>query len=345
MTIHGGDIYTFEKETGMKPLDFSENTNPMGLPKAVGEAIANSIELFSSYPDLNCSKLTNTVAKFYGVLPKKILFGNGAADIIFKIAYALKPEKALVLAPSFAEYEIALKKAGTKTQHYILKEESEFEIEEDILNSCENKTVFICNPNNPTGKLCKKDLLLKIAEKADFLIVDECFMDFVSENEKYTLLKDFENFDNIIILKAFTKIFAMAGLRLGFCICNDENLLEKINSFGQPWSVSTVAQVAGIACCSEFDYVKKSLELVLNEREFLENQLAKLGFKVYKSHANYIFFKAKSGLVEQLKKDGIMIRSCENYCSLNENYYRIAVKKHCENLRLLTVLGKKLCIK
>ncbi|MFI3226086.1 MAG: threonine-phosphate decarboxylase [Clostridia bacterium] len=334
---HGGDIYSFEKETGIIPLDFSENTNPLGLPTSVKRAIINSVETFCAYPDLNCTDLTIATALFYDVSPTHLLFGNGAADLIFKIAYCLKPKKAIVLAPTFSEYEIALKNAGADVDYYYLSEN--FQISDDILDIVENKVVFICNPNNPTGTLCDTTLLKKIAQKAQYLIIDECFMDFVCNSDKYSLLSEINNYPNIIILKAFTKIFSMAGLRLGFCVSSNVELLHNINSQGQPWSVSTVAQVAGIACFEESDFVSKTQKLILTERSYLQNELNILGFEVYQSSTNYILFKTPIELQKSLKSFGIMIRLCSNYIGLNDNYYRIAVRSHEENLRLINTLN------
>lgn len=341
--IHGGDIYSFKNETGIEPIDFSENTNPFGLPSGVKEAIANSLDSFCAYPDLNCRDLSEATGKYYNVKKKYMLFGNGAADVIFKISYLLKPKKAVLLAPTFAEYEIALKNTGTEIEYYNLLEENDFEIMEDIIDFVKDKLVFICNPNNPTGKVCSRDLLEKIAKSAKILVIDECFMDFVDEKDSLSFITKIEEYKNVIILKAFTKIFAMAGLRLGFCLCSDVNMLENINAQGQPWSVSTVAQVAGVACCSEFEYVESSLIEIKKEKEFLEHNLLNLGYKVFSSKANYILFRAEKNLVDLLKPQGIMLRSCSNYVGLDKNFYRIAVKKHKDNVKLIENLKEIGC--
>lgn len=338
--MHGGDIYSFIRETGKAPLDFSENTNPYGLPERVKQAIKNEVNKFNMYPDPHCVELTKHVAKYYSVPEDCLLFGNGAADIIFKIAYAMQPKSALILAPTFSEYELSLKNIGTEIHHFHLDEQEEFRITEAILEVIPgHDIVYICNPNNPTGRVCPRDLMKQIANACKavgaILVVDECFMDFVTDMEQYSMLEEVAQYDNVILLKAFTKIFAMAGLRLGFCVTSNEELLTRINEAGQPWSVSTVAQVAGVACCEEEEYVQHMRIQLPIERKFLSENLQKLGMKVYHSDANYLLFHSKIELAEPLRKSGIMLRSCGNYRGLNQEYYRVAVKKHEENQELI----------
>lgn len=338
--IHGGDIYSFEKETGIKPLDFSENTNPFMLTNGVKKAIMESIDSYNVYPDPECRALKEGVSDYYKIKPQHLVFGNGAADIIFKIAYGLKPKHALILAPTFSEYELALKKVQTQVDYFLLKEEEEFAITQEILDQIPgHDIVYICNPNNPTGKTCNREMLLEIGKKCKelgaYLIIDECFMDFVEDWRETSLLDYIEAFDNLLILKAFTKIFAMAGLRLGFGISSNAKLLQCIQDAGQPWSVSTVAQVAGVACCKEEQYVKESLEEIKKERLFLKTELQKLGFKVFESEANYLLLKSEVDLGVGLRERGIMVRSCGNYHNLTQEYYRIAVKQHVDNQKLI----------
>lgn len=341
--MHGGDIYSFKRETGKTPLDFSENTNPYGLPKGVQDKIIESVALCNVYPDPQCRELTEAVATYYGIAKEQVLFGNGAADIIFKIAYALRPKKALILAPTFAEYELSLQNVGTEIQYFNLEEMQEFSLTEAILTAIPgNNMVYICNPNNPTGKVCSRELMVKIAETCKkhgaYLVVDECFLEFVSAPSACSLMGEIEAFDQLIILKAFTKLFAMAGLRLGFCISSNPELLGSVQQAGQPWSVSTVAQVAGIACCQEHTYVEESLADIQIERAYLMGAMQELGIKTYESDANYILFRGPEDLAEHLRMQGIMIRSCGNYVNLDDTYYRIGVKRHLDNEKLVKAL-------
>lgn len=205
--------------------------------------------------------------------------------------------------------------------------------------------MFLCNPNNPTGVLTDKEMVLRIGEKCKstktILVVDECFMDFLDNPQMYSIIDRLGTYNNIIVLKAFTKIYAMAGIRLGYGICSDINIIEGLHKAGQPWNVSVVAQKCGIAALKEIDYVNKTREVIKNNRIFLKNSLIKLGFEVVNSQANYILFRTElKSLPHELEKFGILIRSCSNYKGLDETYFRIAVKLKEDNEYLVNCIKK-----
>ncbi|MEG1993942.1 MAG: aminotransferase class I/II-fold pyridoxal phosphate-dependent enzyme, partial [Oscillospiraceae bacterium] len=206
--------------------------------------------------------------------------------------------------------------------------------------------VFICNPNNPTGKITEKNLLVSILDKCRkvgaILFLDECFLDFTGE-ENLSCLNFVENNQNLVILKAFTKIYAMAGIRLGFAVTSNKDLIAKMKSCGQPWNVSTVAQVAGVSAIGQDEYKKQVIKIIKTENAFLKNGLESLGLKVFSSCANYMLLKNtinKIDLKAELIKQGILIRSCGNYIGLDERFYRIAVKNHKDNQKLLDSIEK-----
>lgn len=325
-------------------LDFSVNTNPLGMPQGVGKILADSIDSFGRYPDVNCKALRKAIAGYENVSAESILCGNGASDLIYRIVYAVKPKKALLIAPTFSEYERALLNSGCSVRYCALNRENGFTISENVLEYIKDDIdiFFLCNPNNPVGKLISPSLLEKIADKCRTNkicpVVDECFMDFVAGNEEYSAKK--YTADGVIILKAFTKIFAMAGLRLGYIICDDCVLRERIAKAGACWSVSVPAQLAGIAAVNERDYIKHTVALVSAEREYLQKSLEQLGFTVYKSDANYILFYSELPLDKLLLSEKIAVRSCENYTALEYGYFRIAVKNHCENETLVRALER-----
>lgn len=208
--------------------------------------------------------------------------------------------------------------------------------------SKEFNIIFLCNPNNPTGILTKREFLVKVLEKCRehsvFLVVDECFLDFVKEPESYTLKGVLKEYPNLFLLKAFTKRYAMAGVRLGYGLTANRELLEKMESVTQPWNVSSLAQAAGLAALKEREYVKQGRETVFREQEFLKKEMKALGFQVFPSEANYIFFKGEKNLFEKCVEKGILIRDCSNYPGLKSGFFRIAVKSHEDNKTLLRVL-------
>ncbi|WP_455486828.1 pyridoxal phosphate-dependent aminotransferase, partial [Clostridium sp.] len=294
---HGGDIYTYNEMFKREALDYSANINPLGMPRGVKEALIESIDSWINYPDPLCRELKSDLADNENVDNEYIILGNGAADIIFRLVYALKPKKAIVLAPTFSEYEEALTSVECKVQYHYLKEEDGFLLRDDFIEciSDEIDMVFICNPNNPTGELVSIELLEKILkrcrEKDVMLVMDECFNDFIEEPERYTMKNYLKENKNLFILKAFTKIYAMAGLRLGYGLSSDERLLKKMTSVSQPWAVSIPAQIAGVQALKEKEYLKKTEELIRKESNYLKEALRKLNMKIYGSKANYIFFK------------------------------------------------------
>ncbi|MDO5410447.1 MAG: pyridoxal phosphate-dependent class II aminotransferase [Lachnospiraceae bacterium] len=339
MHNHGGEIYSHHYK-----LDYSVNVNCMGTPASVIEAAAKGAALSAQYPDVNCGELRSALAEFQQVKESQIVFGNGAADVIFSSILARKPGKVLVPAPTFAEYEQAAKVVGAQMVYYILKEENEFRLDEGFLDALtpDIDMAFLCNPNNPTGQLVEKKELFRIldrcAENDIFLVVDECFNEFVEEPEKYSLIKHLEQYDNLLILKAFTKTYAMAGLRLGYGLCSDQDFMAKMAECNQPWAVSIPAQFAGVAALKETEYVAQSMSILREERIFLKAELLRLGFRVFDSQANYIFFKAAADLKEACGKRDILIRDCRNYVGLAPGYFRVCVKRHEENLELVRVL-------
>lgn len=339
MHKHGGDIYTYKNM-----LDFSANINPLGTPAAVIEAACKGVNDSANYPDPLCRELIQAIAGQEGVETEQVICGNGAADLIFGLCLALKPQKALLLAPSFYEYEQALRAVGCDIRYHYLKEEDDFHLKEDYLDALNDDIdiAFLCNPNNPTGIPTNKSFLLEVLarcrEKDIFFVADECFNDFLAEPERYSLKDQLEENKNFFILKAFTKIYAMAGLRLGFGLTDHQALLAKIKQCTQPWSVSIPAQKAGIAAIKEEKYVKTTLQLIKKERAYLRDALQNAGYFVYDSAANYLFFKGPASLYADCLNKRIVLRDCGNYEGLKKGFYRIAVKKHEDNERLIETL-------
>ena len=233
-----------------------------------------------------------------------------------------------------------------KIKYYELKESHDYKVGEDILNKITVRTdiVVICNPNNPTGQLTDRNIMNAILERCHevgaYLLIDECFMDFIDMPREYTMIKALARNKSLIILKAFTKTFAMPGIRLGYLMTSNSGLISNLYEAGQDWNVSTVAQVAGIAATYETSYLNESHIVVNEERTYLRAQLTNIGAKIYGSHANYIFFKLKrpDNLVEDLRKQGYLIRSCANYNNLGEGYYRVAVKTRVLNRGLIKAI-------
>lgn len=336
---HGGDIYTYKNM-----LDFSVNINPLGPPKRVTEAAKRGVELMAAYPDSQCRKLREKLARKQNIPEDNYIFGNGAAELIYTLVLAERPERALIPVPAFSEYEQALRTVGCEISYYKTKENNFFCIDESFLEEIDESIdiVFLCSPVNPSGHVIDKELIQRTAERCEHLgvrlVLDECFVEFLPDPGKYSMISEADKLRQLFILRAFTKIYAMPGLRLGYGISSDSELLEMMARMRQPWSVSVPAQEAGAAALDEDDYVVRARQLVADERKYLETELHKAGIKFISSDINFILLYAELNLFDEMRDRGILIRNCENYRGLGKGWYRIAVRTHEENSSLINTL-------
>ena len=344
--VHGGDWAGYRAEFGCDALDFSANVSPLGLPAGVAAAITNALPTADRYPDPLCRELRAALARAEGVPADWILCGNGAADLIFRLALAVRPRRALLPAPTFAEYEAALQTVGCAVQRVFLREENEFAVTEEFIDAVTPETdiVFLCQPNNPTGQVTPPALVERLvrrcAECGAVLVVDECFLDFLPDRDAWTAKQLLRDTPQLIILKAFTKLYAMAGVRLGYALCGDAALLEKMRGAGQPWAVSSLAQAAGLAALQETAYAGAVRALIAEQRPRMAAGLRALGLRVMDGQANYLLFRATSDFGEKLRRRGAVVRSCANYPGLDAAWYRTAVRTAEENTRLLQIMGE-----
>mgnify|MGYP001117107303 FL=1 len=335
---HGGDIYA-----GDVRLDFSASVSPLGTPKSVIDALTRVLPELYHYPDPRCRALVQAIAKFECVPQERILCGAGASELIYTYCEAVRPKRAMVLAPTFSEYAIALQRTGCEIVRHTLAAEQNFDLQEDLLPRLSREGIdalFLCNPNNPTGRLIPGKLLEKILlrcrERNIALFVDECFLSLSDGADDLTpFLPDVPQ---LFILKAFTKSFGMAGLRLGYGLSADEALLRKMSAAVPPWNVSTLAQAAGVAALKNAAFLAENRALIRAERPRLEEELRKLGFWVCPSQVNYILFRGDVGLTEQLRARGVAIRDCANFEGLTSGWYRVAVRQYEENEQLIAAI-------
>ena len=355
-------------------IDFSASVNPLGAPASVIEAAKEALEEIDRYPDPYAEDLVKAIATYEGVPSDYIICGNGASEIIYSYCAALKPKHALEIAPTFSEYEEAARACGGEMLRYTCKasdlaEGCDFVPSDDFfdcLSEVEPSIVFLCNPNNPTGKLFSKEFIEKVLIETKALgarvFMDECFMDL--SDGTWSSKEFLKDYPNLFILKAFTKTFALPGLRLGYGLCSDESLLTKMSEITPPWNISSIAQAAGIAAVRKPEYIKNAKELIARERAYLIKELSALGFKTVSSEANFILFydsrdkrqvecseqpshadnekepgAGGANLKARLLEKGIAIRDCANFPGLGQGWYRIAVRNHEDNKKLIDALG------
>ena len=341
--VHGGDVYR-----NRVTLDFSANVNPFGTPEPVKAAIRAAAEDVSRYPDPYCTALREKLAARHGVLPEEILCGNGAAELIFSFVQAIRPKRALLPVPSFAEYETALRANGVEPVFYPLRRENGFAPTGDLLDAITENTdvLLLCSPNNPTGRSVGKELLLKILDRCretgTRLFLDECFQDLCDGDKAFSLVGYLAKNDRVLTLHAFTKTYGMAGVRLGYAISRDRGLLSGMSEAVQPWNVSTVAQAAGLAALDCPDWAEKARALFYAEKAYLSEELSALGVSALPGDANFLLLSGVPTLYETLLERGILVRDCSNYRGLLKGDVRIAVRTHEENAALIAAIAEAL---
>ena len=346
--IHGGDIYSRQIR-----LDFSVNGNPLGMPAEARLSLLAAINHVGEYPDAAAGELTETVSHMLSVqsgreIPGEYLvFGNGASELFLAIMHALKPENIVIPVPSFYGYEYAAKAADSHIKYVYLPEETAFCPGKELLQplTADTDLLFLANPNNPTGQLMSREYLRELMEhcrqQGIVVVLDECFIEFceTDREQPVSLLDKIDQYANLLLVRAFTKSFAMPGVRLGYLVCSNEGLREKIRRQLPEWNLSVFAHRAGIVCAEQAEqYLQDTVEYVKTERAYLRKGLEAPGIRVVSGEADFLLLYTTQPIYDSLLAKGILIRNCENFRGLGEGYYRIAVKKHEENEVLLDEL-------
>ena len=338
---HGGDVYSASYR-----LDFSVSVNPLGTPHSVRHAVIRSTGSLEQYPDVQCRDLCRKLSDKLHIPAHWITCGNGAAELIFAAAHAVHPKCALLICPGFSEYEKALRSAACEDiRFYLCPRKDGFRIGEDILGQITEDIdmMYLSNPANPTGILTDPALMVRILEKCRdnhvVLVVDECFLELTARPAEHTMLGYIADSPNLLILRSFTKTFAMPGVRLGFCATSNRKLTDRIRDSVQPWPVSIPAQMAGEAALGEAEYLKESRDIIGRELRYLRQMFERIGIRCYDSEANFLFFEGPDNLFEQCAKKGILIRDCRNYRGLGQGYYRVSVHTRRDNEELCGILS------
>jgi threonine-phosphate decarboxylase len=347
--VHGGELWKYYPNH-WNILDFSVNVNPLSLPRKVMEAVERSLSQIQFYPDPDSSALRNAISNYLeGISPENVIVGNGSTELIYLFCdvFIKSGDEAIIPIPTFGEYENAVIKAGGIPKYVKLDED--FKVNPDTLLKeigPRTKVIFLCNPNNPTSTIIPKDDLFKIIEDSDrrnvLVLMDEDFIEFVDED--ISMVGEVKNYKNLFILRSFTKIFGLTGLRVGYGVACKEiiNLLFKGKI---PWNVNCIAQAAAIAALQDVEYLEETRKLIREEREFLLDELKRIhGLRVFPAHANFILIDIRqtgftaAQLKEAMLKHGILIRDCSSFKGLDEYYIRVAVRTRHENERLLAAL-------
>lgn len=353
---HGGNVYgKIDQAAGFSQwLDFSANINPEGLSADVRKSILENMDKIIHYPDPKAGKLKEAISRYYSVPEDKIVLGNGAVELLYLYMHLRTPKTVQIPVPSFSEYERAARSAKAEVIYTYLDEKRGFNVDVDTVISRvkDADLLMLCNPNNPTGCLMKRDdveqMIAAAGDCGADVIVDESFMDFRHDSKAYSVIPLLDRYPNLMVLQSLTKFYAIPGLRLGFALCN-EKLAQQLESSKDPWNVNLLAQAAGAAGLKDVEYQRRSRHVVNENMLELAADLQMLhGVKVYSPTVNFILLNiGKTGissgkLTARMRKLGVLIRDCSNYPGLDENYIRVAVKGKDDNKRLVEAL--KRCI-
>ena len=378
MDFHGGNIYKVFREKNLKEiLDYSSNINPYGIPESLKSRIIENLEILERYPDPDYVELREKLAHLNKVDMSDIVLGNGATEIIFLFMKVINPKKILIVSPTFGEYERAVKAVGTsrnsidlscsddnknienkkiEIEYFELKESDDFNLNiGNLKNELEKKydLLIICNPNNPTGKflkLAQTEEILKECNKYDTkLFIDEAFIEFLEDGMKESIINTEGNKKNLFVTRAFTKFFAIPGLRLGYGMYFDKELEKKISEKKEPWSVNNFAEMAGLTVLDDAEYIEKTLKWIAEEKIYMYEKLNEIsGIKVYETEVNFITGKIDEKLFseglnvkvlrEKMLEQGILIRDASNFKFLDERFFRLAIKDRESNKRVIEVM-------
>ena len=384
MDFHGGNIYKIFREKNIKKiLDYSSNINPYGIPESLKKRITENLEILERYPDPDYIELRQKLAHLNKVDVSNIILGNGATEIIFLFMEVINPQKVLIVSPTFGEYERAAKatervedssilrdsnkkkydeksfgKQKIEIEHFELKENDDFKLNIDNLkNELAKKydLLIICNPNNPTGKFLKLDETEEILKECNKyntkLFIDEAFIDFLEDGMKESIINAKENKQNLFVTRAFTKFFAIPGLRLGYGIYFDKKLEKGISEKKEPWSVNNIAEMAGLTVLDDTEYIEKTLKWITEEKTYVYEKLNEInGIKPYKTEVNFITVKIEDNFIlkglnvkilrGKMIEKGILIRDASNFKFLDERFFRLAIKNRKNNDRVIETLKK-----
>ena len=352
--VHGGEVLDAAGKSGFKRdeiLDFSSSVNPLGPSKRALEAAKNGFKEIPAYPDSNSNVLRQAIAgHFSGLTKNNVICSNGSTELMYLFAdtFMRCGDKAVIPAPTFSEYGNAIRRAGELPKFVKLNKDFNIDaapMEREMRGA---KIVFLCNPNNPTSLLIPKQTLTRLLDKAleqnTLVFLDEDFLEFVENEKDLSMISNIKEYPNLFILRSFTKIFGLTGMRIGYGIASEE-IVEALLRAKIPWNVNCLAQVAAVAALSDVEHLRVTHDLIKKEKAQLTDELRQIeGFKIYPPDANFFFIDMhKTGLTAaelagRLLEEGILIRDCTSFQGIDQYFIRIAVKTRAENKKLIEAI-------
>ena len=333
---HGGQIYNADGSTG-NFLDFSANINPLGISEKIRAAIIENLDGIKNYPDPNATELKAAISKRYKVPPENLILLNGAAEFFYLYLNVTRPQKVLIPVPSFSEYERAARAINAEIKYFYTRADENFCIDIKKLLAQDSDLIILGRPNNPTGNLISLDEI-KTLSAAKNILVDESFIDFLDVESARNFVSE-----KVTTVQSLTKIFAIPGLRLGFAVA-EKNLAEKLNAAKDIWNVNFLAQKAGTAALSDEKFFSDTKNWLQVEKKYFVERLKKFSrLQVFEPTANFVLMKFDTAelaktVLEKLRSEKILLRSCENFAGLDARFLRSAIRTRSDNLKLLDAL-------
>lgn len=356
--FHGSDLEKIEQIYGIKKeeiVSFSANVNPLGVSPMLRSTLSNHIDAITTYPDREYTALRKCIADYVDTDYENIIMGNGSTELISLFIQIEHPKKALIIGPTYSEYEREISLGGGTCLYYPLKEEQDFSLDVAHFTSQLNESIdllVICNPNNPTSTaITRRDMrrILDICKQNDiFVMVDETYVEFADNYDEINSSPLTAFYNNIVILRGTSKFFAAPGLRLGYAVTGNRDLIKAINTRKNPWTINSLAVIAGEIMFKDTDYIQATKQLISTERARMYDTFSKDSrFKVYKPSGNFMLVRllddalTSETLFDRAIREKMMLRDCSTFPFLDNKYIRFCFMSPEMNDKLVECLMRK----
>ena len=353
--FHGSDLEKIEQIYGIKKeeiVSFSANVNPLGLSSQLKTSLAEHLDAITSYPDREYTALRKVIAAYCDTEYDRIIVGNGSTELISLFIQIEHPSKAMIIGPTYSEYEREVSLGGGTSLYFPLKENADFQLNLEKLEAQLNESIdllIICNPNNPTSSaITRKEMrsILDICKQHDICVmVDETYIEFAEKYDEISAVSLTSYYNNIVILRGISKFFAAPGLRLGYAITGNQDLIKAVNTKQNPWTINSLAEIAGKLMFTDTAYIKQTKELISRERTRIVEALRKIdGLKVYEPTANFVLVRilrddvTADSMFDAAIRQKMMIRNCSTFPFLDNKYIRFCFMNPEDNDRLLACI-------
>ena len=357
--FHGSDLEKIEAVYGIKKeeiINFAANVNPLGFSKKAANVLADDLSIISRYPDPAYTKLKNAISSYTNADSDNIILGNGVTELLSLFLTIIDPLKAVIIGPTYSEYEKDLERLGCEICHIDALETNDFILTaDDIINQTPPDTdlVILCNPNNPTSGALRRPELIKLAqayqETGTYLMIDETYVEFSKDSDEISSAALTNQFDHLLVLRGTSKFFATPGLRLGYALTKNAELLASAKAMQDPWNINSVAETVGSVMFTDKEYIHLVQKTMEEEKVYVCDALAKIdGMKIFPANGNIVLAKLPNGsltsdeLFDILIRQGLMIRSCTSFQPLGNRFIRICFMSHDDNVKLINAIKSAL---